>query len=528
MTPVFQASAAYRTAARASAMLLVLLTGCAQQAIDRAPPAPDQPWRATGQIWRTSPDAPPPEAVTREPRGFGIPTVPALTAASHVMAFDPQTPLGLAQLIDIAQRENAQTRAAWNRAREAALSVGLTEALFLPMISASVISGRQRINVPLPVSVGGTNPTIRNTVTGTLPLLTLNWLLFDFGERQALRDAAESVSLSANILFNATHQKVIRDVTDHFYQYDAARTRTRLARDALANHVKVRQAAQARLKAGVATQLDLALAQQAETQGKLHLIGSQGTERNTYLALLGAIGLPPDTALPVASPAHARLPTELAALTGQRMQDALSQRPDIAAAYAAMQAAEAGERAAQAAFLPKVFLSAALTRNHGSFEIGSLPALDQKASASGIWLGVTLPLYDGGMRATQVGKARIRREDAAEQLRSLQQTALREIAAAENILRTALQSHDAATGLVRTAQVAYDSALASYRQGLVTVTLTTEASTQLNKAHQALADARYAALAAAANLAFLMGDMVSPQADWLAPAPTHSPAPLAQ
>lgn len=528
MRPAALSTHTCRTAARASAMLLLLLAGCAQQAIDRAPPAPDQPWRASGPAWRTQDDAPPPDAIARQPQGFGIPPVPAQPAQPLGTRFDPQAPLDLAQLIDIAQRENAQTRAAWNRAREAALSVGLTEALFLPMISASVISGRQRINVPLPVSLGGANPTIRNTVTGTLPLLTLNWLLFDFGERQALRDAAESVSLGANILFNATHQKVIRDVTDHYYQYDASRTRSRLARDALANHVQVRRAAQARLKAGVATQLDLALAQQAETQGKLHLISSQGTERNAYLALLGAIGLPPATALPVASPAHARLPAELAALTEQRMQAALSQRPDVAAAYAAVQAAEAGERAAQAAFLPKVFLSAALTRNHGSFEIGSLPALDQKASASGIWLGVTVPLYDGGMRATQLGKARIRREDAAEQLHSQQQTALREMAAAENILRTALQSHDAATGLVRTAQVAYDSALASYRQGLVTVMLTTEASTQLNKAHQALADARYASLAAAANLAFLMGDMVAHQADWFTPQPTPSPAPFAQ
>jgi outer membrane protein len=503
-------------------LTIPLLTACVSP-LDRAPSFSDEPWQAPPNVWQepfsSNDKAPNASSV----KSFTIPTVPAAALEKPKTQFNDATPLNLAQLIDLAQRENPATRQAWNRAREAALSVGLTEALFLPIISANVVTGYQRIRVPAPLSILGYQPTIQNHITETIPALTLTWLLFDFGGRSAIKEGAQYIALGANILFNATHQKIIRDVTDHYYQYDAARMRTQLAIEALANHEKVEEAAKARLKGGLATRVDLALAHQAVAQGKLYLVTSQGMERNAYQALLASVGLSPTSQLNVVRPTYTNLPTEMAQLTERHMQEALAQRPDIAAAYAAVRAAEAGERATLAAYMPKVFLGAALAKNNANFEVGSLPSLNQQATTSGVLLGVTIPLYDGGLRSTQRQKAKIHREEAEETLRSLQNTAIREMIAAESLLHTALQSHEAALDLIETTRIAHDAALESYKEGLVTITLATETATQLNKAQQALADARYAALASSANLAFLTGTMVSPQENWLPSAGNAAP-----
>ena len=62
--------------------------------------------------------------------------------------------------------------------------------------------------------------------------------------------------------------------------------------------------------------------------------------------------------------------------------------------------------------------------------------------------------------------------------------------------------------------LAHTAALESYKVGRASTVLLTESSIQLHKAQQALAEAQYASVAAAANLAFAMGTMVSAQQDW--------------
>ena len=81
--------------------------------------------------------------------------------------------------------------------------------------------------------------------------------------------------------------------------------------------------------------------------------------------------------------------------------------------------------------------------------------------------------------------------------------------AAESLLQSALQSTHAATELVATAETAHDAALEAYRNGVGTLPMTLEATNGLLKARQARSDARNATLAAAANLAFVMGELTS-------------------
>jgi len=54
---------------------------------------------------------------------------------------DPARQYDLLELIDVAQRVNPETRVAWERARQAAIAIGLVESEYFPMSSRSSIHG---------------------------------------------------------------------------------------------------------------------------------------------------------------------------------------------------------------------------------------------------------------------------------------------------------------------------------------------------------------------------------------------------
>lgn len=521
MSPIFQKSSAndvphgYTLRPFACLAVFLGLSGCATNALDRAPVAHDQPWRAP-VISEPVPASGLSPLSDRAEQGFVVPANRELSVLPEGVQINPDTPLGLTDLIDIAQRENPETRQAWNRAREAALAVGMVEATFLPMLSANVIGGHQRTRMPSPLVIDGRD-SIETDVSGVVPALVLEWLIFDFGKRAALLEGAEQVSLAANILFNATHQKVIRDVTEQFYQYNTAYIRKQLAEQALSNHQKVAQAVRERMEGGVATSVELAVARQAVAQGRLRLVNSEGVRRNAYLGLLSAVGLPPTSRITIAMPPERRLPEPSDPMTDTALRQALTRRADIAASYAAMKAAQAGVKAAEAEFMPKVYLGAVAARNRANFGIRGLPELSQQATSRGVLLGVTVPLFDGGLRRARLGQEEINVQQARDALHHRQRDALREIVGAETLLRSSLESHQAASELVQTASIVYDAALESYKEGVGTITLATEAATGLLDARQAQTDAYGASLLAAANLAFLLGNMTSAQDNWLAP-----------
>ena len=486
----------------------LLTTGCASRALDRAPESAHVPWKVMQEQTQGLDNS------RDTASGFSVPAQPELSRIPAAREFDLDKPLTLPELIDIAQREHPETRLAWNRARQAALAVGMVEATFLPMLSANVVGGYQRTRHPMPDNIAGIT-AIDTELSGVVPALALGWLLFDFGQRAALRDAAAEISLAQNVLFNATHQKVIRDVTDQYYQYNTARMRSRLTKEMLGNQQQVEQAVLARQKAGVATTVELAVARQAVAQAKLRLVESQGLERNTWLSLLSALGLPPTTRMTIAEPASRTLPAGIDPLTTEVIQNALTRRPDLVAGYAAVKAARAGVTAVEADFLPKVWLGAIAAHNRVTFDVVGLPGLSQSATSRGVLLGVSLPLFDGGLRTARLKEARMRVENAQITLEQQQKNAVREIVAAESLLQTTLQSAQAAQELVRTTQTANDAALDAYKEGVGTVTLAIETASQLLVAKQAHADAWNASLVAAANLAFVMGQMTTPREAWL-------------
>src|SRR5262249_56391358 len=65
---------------------------------------------------------------------------------------DPQKRYELTELIDLAQRLNPETRVAWERARQAAMAVGLVQSEYYPMLTLAAIGGFQSEAFPAPTA----------------------------------------------------------------------------------------------------------------------------------------------------------------------------------------------------------------------------------------------------------------------------------------------------------------------------------------------------------------------------------------
>ncbi|EEH30550.1 outer membrane efflux protein, partial [Burkholderia pseudomallei Pakistan 9] len=108
---------------------------------------------------------------------------------------------------------------------------------------------------------------------------------------------------------------------------------------------------------------------------------------------------------------------EMPARTDRRDAQAIApaRRPDVPGAYAAAQASAAKIKAAEAEFMPKVFVSASTPYNAGRAAINAIPPVGQQAPTvnlngsrygGGVFVGVTIPLYDGGLRSAVLMQAR--------------------------------------------------------------------------------------------------------------------------
>ena len=509
-----------RPALIALVLVSLSLAGCATSALDMAPDRPDAPWiPATGPqgeilAGQRAPPEQPPNSTYVLPSNRDLAAIPP--PASDLERRRAYT---LPELIDIAESNNQTTRNAWNDARNVALAAGIAESTFLPFVSAGIVQGWQKNRVE--TSILGAEVANDIKTKGNVEVLSIQWLLFDFGERAALVDAAKQASVISNIAFTAAHQQVIYNVSLAFYANAAARAHVASAAKSLRDAEDVQVAAEDRYKRDIGTVVEVAQTKQASAEARLTWVQADGAAQNSYLALISALGISPMTRLVIADISRRQLPPSLTAPIERFVAEALARRPDVLTSYAALQASLANLRAAQAEFFPKVFFSGIGTRLAGSLNITAIPGVDQQLPIVNLpnnqlgvsthqlgttaLVGATMPLYDGGLRPALLEQARNKVDKADTTLTQIRNEAVRQIIVARNTLKTSLAAYGASTALASAAQTTFNSALAAYRNGVGSITDVTTAERQLLAARNAATDAYSTALSAAATLALAAG-----------------------
>jgi len=499
-------------------LVAVALGGCATRALVMAPDSPDRPWTPA-----IGPDG---EIVARgrhdleqgESSSYVLPsnrTMASLPAPQ--LELERRHAYSLPELIDIAQSSNPVTRNAWNAARDAALAAGIVESTLFPVMSAAIVQGYQRFLSETTASGVSNNLTAE----GNIAVASIQWLLFDFGERRALLDVAKQGSIISNIAFTAAHQQVIYNVSLAFYTYAAARVHLTSAAKSLRDAKVVQAAAEDRYKRGIGTVVEVAQTRQASAEARLARVQAEGAVQNSYLALIGAIGISPTTRLEIADISRRKLPSSMTEPIDRFVSTALAQRPDVLTGYAALQASLANLRAAEAEFLPKIFFAGNGTRLDGNLDVTAIPGVGQQLPIVNLpvnrlgtkqeqigataLIGATVPLYDGGLRAALLEQARNKVDKAETTLTQIRNDAVRQIVVARNTLKTNLSAYNASTALMAAAQTTFNAALAAYRNDVGSISDVTTAERQLLMAKNAATDAYSTALTAAATLALAAG-----------------------
>jgi outer membrane protein len=490
------------------------LGGCAAWEVDMAPDRADKPWTPTTT---TAGEIVPGAKPSKDSRAsYALPVNTDLTGLPAPLGLDRRKVYSLPELIDIAQSNNPLTRSAWNDARNATLATGIAEAAYLPRLRATAVE--VYLNNQGSVSTSGTSFPTSAGANGAIAAASLDWLLFDFGERAAKVQVAKQASIISNIAFNATHQQIIYDVSVAFYANAAARARAATASQSLKDAQDVEAAANDRYKNAIGTVVEVSQAHQATAQAKLALVQATGAKENAYLNLISAMGISPLTRINVAAPTNRRLSLGLTASIQSVISTALARRPDILTAYAAQKAANADVDAAVAEFMPKVFLSGTTAYNSANLSVTSIPGLGQQSGtanlnpsrfASTVLVGATVPIYDGGTRVALLEQARNNADSAGALLTRRRNDAVRQLVVADNAVRTSLSAYSASNALAAAAQTTFDGALASYRNRVGSITDVNIAQTQLLQARNASTDAYSTALSAAAALALATGALGS-------------------
>ena len=418
----------------------VLLCAC-NDTSNLAPGAPDAPAPFPSSEGATATPAP----AAFAPVKFSIPPNTAVDFPPPA-EIDGNRVYGLVELIDIAQRRNPATRVAWEEARQAAIKVGMSQAAYLPVLTASALAGYERLAFPMPTNVVPAGFATSNN-REVVPAATVKYLLFDFGGRAAAVEEASQLSIAANAEFTTAHQKLIYTVAGAYFMLDAANATVSSAQQGLADARVLQESAEALNRRGLGTEVEVDLARRGTAQAQYDLSQTYTAQKSAMSSLLEAMDLPPTTKLRVASASGRPLPPHTAHIVDDVLREALSRRPDLLADVAKLRASDANIAAARSALLPTVSLGVNASVPFWQMNVDNSPYFSVRQPQGAALLTLDWPIYDGGLLQNKLKLAESQRAEAADDLQGHTDRALREVALAYDQVETGLQQYNAALAL---------------------------------------------------------------------------------
>jgi outer membrane protein TolC len=415
---------------------------------------------------------------------------------------EPDRTYTLAELVDLAEEHNPETRVAWETARAQMAALGVARSELYPTVAAVALSRTNRSEVLFASQFD------RQTVQSFGGAFDLNYTIFDFGGRAGRIAAARADLLAANFAFNDTHRKIIYEVTEAYDRLLNAAGQVVAARASLKNALAVQQAAEDRLNNGLATLPDVLEARSAAAQAQYNLQAALGAEKNTRGDLATALGTRPTEAIQVQPIDQLVIPESIGDSVDQAMDRAFEQRPDLMQQVAEVRKANASVKEARAAYYPVLSISAAPNAQSWYGLQQQLPWTHTADLAGEVQLKLNWTLFDGGARKNNLAQAQAHLRAAEARVNVTQDTIADEVWTAYSNLETSIGQRQAATALLTAADQSYSAALESYNDGVRNLLDVTAAQTTLAHARSADVLARTQVLSSLADLVFEAGDLM--------------------
>jgi outer membrane protein TolC len=454
--------------------------------LDGMPGAPSQP----NEYWNPSPAI---KAQVQQPKPTVAPA--AIPVAS--------SRLSMAEVVDLALRNNPATRLSWAQARASADAYGASRGQYFPSLSVDVGGSQAQ-----PLAPSG----LLSQRYQYGPTLSLSYLILDFGGRAGNVDFARQTAVAADLSHNVSVQNTILTAEQSLFDYQAARAQRDAQRTAVQEATANLNAAEERHRVGLATIADVLQARTARSQAQLTLESLEGAVHIAQGSLAVAMGIPANATYDPPILTDSLCPDSLGVITQSidtMIAVATRNRPDLEAARAQAAAAAAEVRVARSGLYPTV----SLTANSG-YTSSSLPGYRGRSYSIG--LTFDLPAFTGLARQYSLRSASDQLDAAnarAEQTR--QQIALQVFTAYYN-LKTASDRVRTLADLLASATESESVARGRYREGVGSIVDLLIAQSALADARAQDAQARWqwhsslAQLAHAVGVLGLRGEALSP------------------
>ena len=447
---------------------------------------------SSARPWHSSEE----QETMREAQRFHPPTV----------RIEPEKIYSLAELIDLAETNNPETRVAWEHARAQAASIGIARSELFPTLSAIALAGVDRQEA----AVG--SEFYRQTIPNFQISLNLNYTIFDFGARRGRINVERARLLAANFTFNDVHRQLIYDVSQAYYRLINAVGQEEAAGANLVNAQNVQQAAEERLRNGLATLPDVLEARSATAQAQYDLQAVLGAEQIAQGDLLTALGAPAHTPIRVQSLSEPPTPESASETIEEAIQRALAQRPDLQAQAAEIRVAQAERQQARAAFYPSLNIAASPSAQSLYLHQQALPWGHTAGFTGAVAFSLNWTVFDGGARRSRLAEAEDRIREAQGRLAATRDRIEDQVLTAYTNLKTAFRQREAASALLTASTQSYGAALESYNYGVRNLLDVTNAQKVLAQARSTDILARTQLLTALADLVFRTGDAIQTNA----------------
>ncbi|OGG02677.1 MAG: hypothetical protein A3F83_03420 [Candidatus Glassbacteria bacterium RIFCSPLOWO2_12_FULL_58_11] len=359
--------------------------------------------------------------------------------------------LTLEQIVDIALRNNPDTRTSWASAVAAAAKLNSEKGAWLPSFDVQANANKSQ------GSVAAGRFSFNQFTYG--PSVSLNYILFDFGKRGADIDAARQAMYSRNFTHNSTLQNVVLLVETAYFKYLNAKALFQAEETSFKEARENLEAAEQRHKAGLATIADVLQAKTTVSQAQLGLQDVEGRIKTIRGALATAIGLDANVEYDVGFLPN-ELPVNLVSETVDNLiAQAESLRPDLAAAGASVREAEANVLSKNAERLPSIALSGLIGRDYFN-------SRDRYSNNKRAGVALSFPLFSGFSMENDVLEAQAEAEAARGRFKSLKNRVVLDVWTSYYTMKTASQRMETSKDLLASATESHQVALERYKAGV--------------------------------------------------------------
>jgi len=362
----------------------------------------------------------------------------------------------LSRIMSDALQGQPSLRVAEARVRAAQAVAGVARAALYPQVGAGAVSERRRFSEAgtVPPPIAGTWQTVNAATLG------VSYELDFWGKNRSAVEAALDRAHATEVDLQAARLVLTTSLTRTYLRLDAAYD----LRDLAESTLKQREQTLALTRQRVAAQLDSEL-ELTQAEAALPIARERIASLNESIALLNnqlaaLQGKGPDAGLVVVRPRLAKV--GVVQLPSNLPVELIGRRPDVVAGRWRVEAARLDIKVAKAEFYPNISLNAFI----GLERLGFEDFLSAGSRVIGIGPAITLPIFDGGRRRSNLALNQATFDELVETYNATLIDALHDVVNQLVSLQWLAAQEKEQDAALQLTQRAYDLALSRYRKGV--------------------------------------------------------------